>query len=892
MSNPEDAKRPDPDALLERVRAEEARSKRGSLQVYLGMCPGVGKTYAMLEAAQEDRRSGKQVLVGVVETHGRAETGALLDGLPILPRRHVSHRGVALAEFDIDAALASRAKVVLVDELAHTNAPGSRHQKRWQDVQELLQAGIDVKTTLNIQHIESLNDVLARITGIRVRETVPDSVLDAADEVVLVDLPPEDLRERLEGGKVYLGEQAARAADGFFKPATLTALRELALRYVAGRVGRQVRFYREASGSPAIWPTQERVLVAVGPAPTSATLVRSAKRLASMLGCDWFALYVETARPLSPADRERVTAHLRLAESLGARTASITSSGVSEGLLQFARRENVTKVVVGKPLTSGWRERLRPSPVDRLIRDSDDIDVHVIRGEQEGAPLRAGMVPSDAIAGWRWWWAPPTAAGAAAALGKLLSPHVELADVAMIFLFASGCVAFLGSRRAALVMAALSVLCFNFFFVPPMYTFRVAGSHYLITFGVLLTASLLLSELTLRLRQEKDLARVNEERTAKLYRMSKLLAERRGIGDAPDRAAEELARAMEDRVIVTVRSSDGRLSPHGGTLDPKEAAVVDWVIANGQAAGRGTATLTSASMTHYPMPGQQGVLGAVSIAKPLPPREAELLLALARHVGLVLSIESLQDERRRTMQEMETERLRSSILASVSHDLRTPLASILGSASTLQEQDDGLPPQVRRELVATITEEADRLNRLIANLLEMTRIEGGALRLSLVPLPVEEIIGASLHATRRVLSDRRVTTSVADNLPFVVADELLIQQVLVNLLDNAAKHTPRDAEITLSAALAGPDRVMIAVSDRGTGLPPGDPSLLFERFHRGDTTGTGAGLGLAICKGIVQAHGGIIEARNRDGGGAEFRFTLPATDQRPQDGTGEEEAEP
>ena len=878
-----ESSRPNPDDLLARLRTEEAKSARGRLEVYLGMCPGVGKTYAMLESAQEDRAAGRDSLIGVVETHGRADTEALLAGLRVLPRRQVDHRGIMLGEFDLDGALAARPALLLVDELAHSNAPGSRHAKRWQDVRELIEAGIDVRTTVNIQHVESLNDVVAQITGVRMRETVPDSVLEAADEVVLVDLPPDELLERLEAGKVYIGERAGRAADGFFKPANLVALRELALRFVAGRVGRQVRFHREAAGSAAIWPTQERVLVAVGPAPSSATLVRAAKRLSSMLGAEWFALFVETPSALTPENRLRVSEHLRLAESLGAKTATSAATTITEGVLQFARRENVTKLVVGKPIRPRWKELLRPSPVDQLVRQSGDIDVYVIRGEHDGTPPFTAARPVYRPRNQTILLVPFLATAIAVTVGKLLGSLIALPDVAMLFLLTSASVAFLGSRRTAFLMAVLSVLAFNFFFVPPIYTFHVAGAEYFITFAMLFLVTVALSEMSLRLRLGRDLAWRSGERTAAVYRLSSQLAEVRGTEAVLDVAVTDLRRNFPAPLAITLRDLDGVVITRGEALNDKERGVLHWVLDNGRPAGRDTATLASATMMHLPLLGPRGCLGVVSVGgPPLAPEQLELLQALARHLALVFSVEALDEERRRSAREAETERLRSSILSSVSHDLRTPLASILGSASSLQEQSDALDPETRRELLTTITDEADRLNRLIANLLEMTKIEGGALRLNKVPLPVDEIVGAGLRAVRRLLRDRPVTTAIPADLPFVEADELLVQQVLINLLENASKHTPRGTAVEVGARVDGA-MIRIAVADRGPGLPEGDAARLFERFYRGDSSAMGAGLGLAICKGVVQAHGGQITARNRDGGGAEFSFTLPIAPALPSD---------
>jgi two-component system sensor histidine kinase KdpD len=582
------------------------------------------------------------------------------------------------------------------------------------------------------------------------------------------------------------------------------------------------------------------------------------------------------ARALSEANRQRVSDHLRLAESLGAKTASSTAGSIPEGILKFARRENVTKLVVGKPVQPRWKELLRPSPVDELVRHSGDIDVYVIRGESEVTHAATGPAAPPRAGAGRILLAPVIATAGAVAIGKCLDGIVALPDIAMIFLLAAGCVAFLGSRRAAVLMAILSVLAFNFFFVPPLYTFHVAGAEYLITFLVLFVVTMVLSELSLRLRMGHDLARRSEARTAAVYRLSARLAEVRGVHAVVDGTIAELTMDLGVPTAVTYYNSEGQNLCRGALLDEKESAVVKWVRENARPAGLGTETLSSSAMTHYPLIGPRGTMGVVSLGGPkLGPEQAELLHALMRHVALVLSVEGLEEERRRTTREVEAERLRSSILSAVSHDLRTPLASILGSASSLQEQAESLDAATRSELLSTITDEADRLNRLIANLLEMTKIEGDALRLNRVPLPVDEIVGASLHALRRLLHGRAVTTNIPADLGFVEADELLIQQVLINLLENASKHTPPGTPIDLSASAAEGASVRVTVADRGPGLPDVDPARLFERFYRGDKSGTGAGLGLAICKGIIDAHGGTIGAGNREGGGAWFSFTLP-----------------
>ncbi len=881
--------RPNPDALLSRLASEEHSHDRGRLKVFFGANAGVGKTYAMLEAAQARRREGGKALVGLVETHGRGETEALLDGLEILPRRSIEHRGMTLHEFDLDAALACKPALILVDELAHTNAPGTRYEKRWQDVAELLDAGIDVYTALNVQHLESLNDVVEQITGVKVRETVPDQVVERADEIVLVDLPPQELLQRLREGKVYMGAQAARAAENFFQTGNLLALRELALRFVAKRVNVDVQIYRDAESVRRTWPTQERLLVAVGPSPSSAKLIRATRRLASNLGAEWIALSVQTARAVSgpPEARERVAEHLRLAQSLGAEIVTVGGDDVSGEILRMARDRNVTKIVAGKPVLPRWREWFSPSPIDRLIRESGDIDVYVIRGEGETHGLGVHPVRRR-IRARRPYLAALGCVAASSAIAWAMFPFFALSDLIMVYLAGIAATAMFASRGATLLASALSVLAFNILFVPPRFTIDVESPHYLLTFSVMFVVATLISSLALRLREQADAARESERRTVILHRLSRRLAAARGVDNIMAAALEEIAVAFNTEALAFIRDGEGHatfLSGHPVAVAPseKERAVAQWTLDNAKPAGAGTGTLGSALLTHVPIRvADQPPIAAMAVVPPSSqgrffPDQMQLLEALCGQAALALEVDRLEEQHRLAEVQAETERLRSSVLSSVSHDLRTPLASIVGCAGSLLDDTGQLAPATHRELLRTINDEADRMGGLITNLLEMTRLEADGLELHRVAMPIDELIGSALAALERRLASRPVEVDLPADLPFVSADEILMQHVLLNLLENAIKYAPPGSPITIVARQQHDD-VVLEIADRGPGLAPGEETLIFEKFKRGRAglTVGGVGLGLAICKGIVAAHGGRIWATNREDGGASFFVAIPA----------------
>jgi two-component system sensor histidine kinase KdpD len=880
--------RPDPDALLARVKEEEARRRRGKLKVFFGAAAGVGKTYAMLEAAREQREDGVDVVVGYVELHGRAETEALLSGLEVLHRHALEYRGATLQEFDLDAALARKPALILVDELAHTNAPGSRHAKRWQDVIELLDAGIDVYTTVNVQHVESLNDVVAKITGVVMRETVPDSVFEQADEVELIDLPPDNLLQRFREGKVYLPGQAQEAIGNFFRKGNLIALRELALRATAQRVDAQMRVYRREHAIDKVWPTAERVLVCIGATPYSTRLVRAAKRMADSLGAEWIAAYVETPAHLRlPAEaRDAIVQTLRLAEQLGGQTITLSGPTMSEAILAHARDRNVTKIVVGKPRRTRLQRFVLGSIVDALVQGSGDIDVYVISAGRENgtplAPVRRRVLPTD----WLAYARAAAVVAVATGVSWLLSPVSELSNLVMVYLLGIVLVAMRTGRGPALMAAVLSVAAFDFFFVPPYFTFAVHDVRYLFTFAVMLVVGFVISGLTVRTRTQAEAAHHREQRTAALYAMSRELAGARGVDALLQIAARHVTEVFRTAVAVLVPDVGGTLAAWGGsqfTLDTTDVGVARWVYEHRQPAGLGTGTLPGASALYVPLLGSTGPVGVLGVRPAEPhamdePERLHQLETFAAQTALALERAYLAEEAQHAEVRIETERLRNSLLSSVSHDLRTPLATITGAVTTILDEGSRVDAGTRQDLLESVREEADRLNRLVQNLLEMTRLESGALQLHRELHPVEEIIGAALSRVGKRLGDRRVTTRVPPDLPLVPIDDVLIEQVLVNLLDNAIKYTPPGSPIEIIAT-AGDQKVTVEITDHGPGLPAGTQDKVFEKFFRAQAGGErGAGLGLAICRGIVRAHGGRIWAQNIPGGGVAFLFTLPLGD--------------
>ncbi len=892
--------RPDPDALLRRLQERERLERRAQLKIFFGAVAGVGKTYAMLTEAHERRRAGVDVVVGLVETHGRPETQALLEGLEVLPRRAVEYRGVTLAEFDLDAALARRPALLLVDELAHTNAPGSRHARRWQDVEELLDAGVDVATTLNVQHVESLNDVVERLTGVFVRETVPDSVLDRADVIELVDLPPDDLLQRLREGKVYVPERAERALQNFFTKGNLIALRELALRRTADRVDAQRESWSRIEGAAAAASTGGRLVVALGDLAGGPALVRAGRRMADRLRVPWVVAHVQTPASLRAGARDggRLADLMGFAEDLGAETAVLQGQDVAAELLAYARDRQAARLLVGRSRRPAWLARLAGSTTDALLRGARELEVIVAAAEPAAA---ADVAPP-----------PPAArsrpAGYARALGMVaavtavslpLREWLAPSNVAMLYLLGVALAATTCGRGPSVAAAIAAVAVFDFVFVPPYLTFAVSDVQYLVTFGVMLAVALALSRLALRLREQAELARGRERRTAALHRLTRDLA---GVPDA-GRMGERIVQAVSETfggpAVLLLPGAHGRLAAAAGDAAgfgdaAHESGVAQWAFDHDQPAGRGTDTLPSAGGLYLPMStagGPVGVLGMRPAGASLAPGPDTLrfLQTFARQAAISLERTRLAAEAERARVETETERARAALLASVSHDLRTPLAVITGTATTLLSPDAPADAGTRRELLEAIAEESARLGRLVEDLLQMTRLEAG------VPphlewVPVEELVGSALALTEGPLRGHEVRVDVEPGMPLARLDEVLVTQALVHLLENAARHTPAGTAVEVAARRDG-GWIAVEVSDRGPGLEPGDESRVFEKFWRAAGAGraagapgrpAGTGLGLAICRAIVEAHGGRVEAARRPGGGARFTLRLPAGEVAPE----------
>lgn len=880
--------RPDPDELLKNIQAEE--HSRGRLKIFLGYAAGVGKTYAMLEAAHQRKAQGMDVVVGFIETHKRIETEELVAGLEILPRKQVEYHNVILPEMDVDAVLARRPALVLVDEFAHTNAPGSRHPKRYQDVEEILSAGINVYTTLNIQHLESLNDVVAQVTGVIVRETLPDRVIDEASEIEVIDLPPDELLGRLQEGKVYIPEQASRAIDKFFRKGNLTALREMSLRRAAERVDDQMRSYMQTRAISGPWAAAERLLVCISPSPLSERLVRSARRLADELNAEWITVYVETPQfaAMSQDKKDRVGKILQLAEDLGARSYTLYSNGTmestSQAVIDFAHKNNITKIVAGKPLRPRWQELLRGSLVDKLIHKSGDIDIYVVTSSDapsfpaDESPLKLHSPIYKYIFSFILVFV-------ATITGFLIGGRIEPTNLVMLYLLAVVLTAIYLGRGPAILSSILGVLAFDYLFVTPYFTFAVSDTQYIITFVALFLVGTVISQLAARVSEQAVAARQREAETAELYDLSRDLAVS-GDLDSILAAVQKHVEQSFGRTVAVLLLEENRLVPRILSaeliLDDDELAVADWVFRQGEPAGRNTNTLPAAQLRYLPLKTSRGVVGVLGVGKPenterdLTPAQRRLMEAFANQGAQAIERVRLAEQTRQIKLLQSAEKLQNALLNSISHDLRTPLVSITGALTTLEEQAAEIPSQSHRNLVETAREEADRLNRLVGNLLDMTRLEAGALKLKKEPCDVQEIVGASLSQMESRLGGRRVEVHVSDALPLIPLDFVLIVHVINNLIDNALKYSPQSSPLVIKAGVLG-NEIQISVMDYGMGIPKDDLERVFDKFYRVQRPEnvTGTGLGLAICKGIVEAHGGGIWANDNPEGGAVFYISLP-----------------
>ena len=893
MATPTD-QRPDPDLLLAKVNRQELQARRGKLRIYFGSSAGVGKTYAMLTAARKLASEGRQVVVGVVETHGRAETAALLDGLEVLPPKSIEYRGKTLLEFDLDAALARRPQLILVDELAHSNVTGTRHPKRWQDVDELLAAGIDVFSTLNVQHLESLNDVIGGITNVRVRETVPDKVFDAADEVVLVDIPADELLARLKAGKVYVAQQAEHAAQHFFRKGNLMALRELALRRTADRIEGDVQAYRVDQSIGSVWKTATALLTCVGPDAAAERVVRAAARLAGQLNTEWHAVYVETPslQRLAPAKREKILANLNLAQQLGATTAVIASPEIAESIIAYARKNNLSKLVIGRdPVRRLWP--WQRSSGQKLALLAPDIDlIEIGRAEnsakenaREGVPLPpAADLESNQrrkVKRLRYVWAALTCV-CVTLISVPLAALFENSNIVAIYILDVVLVGVWLGRGPAALAAVLGVCAFDFFFVPPRLSFAVSDVQYLLTFFIMLAVGLITGQLTAGLRFQARVASHREERAGSLYEFARDLSGAVQVEQVVKISDESIQRTFRANAALLLPDASGRLiATMSNTVGlAVEIGTAQWAFDRGQPAGSGTDTLPGSEVLYIPLRAPtkaRGVLAVKAHNRRMLriPEQRQLLDTFAALIAIALERVHYVGIAQDALLKMESERLRNSLLAALSHDLRTPLTVLGGLAESLALTAPKLSSQ-QLETAQAIQDEARRMSTMVSNLLDMARIESGEVKLNLQWQPLEEVVGAALDAARAMLQKHTVVVQLPRDLPLVKFDAVAIERVLVNLLENVSKYTPPGSTVTLSAQVSG-EELSVSVADNGPGLPAGREEAVFQKFTRGERESAtpGVGLGLAICRAIIESHQGRISAAQRPGGGAVFTFTLP-----------------
>ena len=870
--------RPDPDALLRQAEQEA----RGKLKVFLGAAPGVGKTYEMLIDGAARKRAGIDVVVGVVETHARAETEALIVGHEVVPRKVIDYQGRKLSEMDLDAILARRPQLVLVDELAHTNAPECRHPKRYQDVEELLAAGIDVYSTINVQHIESLNDVVASFTRVRVRETIPDRILETA-EIEVVDIPPDELIERLKDGKVYVPDEATRALGHFFSKSNLSALRELALRRAAQAVDAQMLDYVRTHALAGNWAAGERIVVAVSELPGADGLVRAGKRIADTVRAPWTAVHIETPRTrnLHEDERKRLAATMNLASQLGAIVTTVPAMSVLDGLTAFAIEARATQLVVGKSARSRLFELRHGSVVDRLVRETPGIAVHVLPMEQPTTPQRRAR--NGAAGSWGprsdYLWTSLMVA-AVTGLGTGLSHILNLANVALLYLLPVMVAASLFGLRAGLFAGIASSLAYNFFFLPPTGTLTISNPENVVTIIVLLGVAFVTSQFAARVRAQADLASSSARANAALAGFLGQLTQTSGEEELAQAICGEIGRIFDVRTVLLTASPDGpqvrAANPAEDRLDTIDLAAVSWVLERGTPAGRGSDTLTASDWLFYPLRNASETLAAIGMSRddgsePVKSDQLSLLMNLLDQAALAIERARLTEEMQGMAQLKERDRLRAALLSSVSHDLRTPLTAILAAAAELRR--DASP-----DLIDGIEAEAQRLNRFVANLLDMARVEAGALKLHVEAIDLADAIASAVHDTRRVLDGHAIDLGVAPDLPLVRVDPQLFHHILINLLDNAGRYADPGTPIAIRAERA-PGSLALSVLDHGPGLPPGHEPDVFETFTRiegSDRKQSGTGLGLAIVKGFAGALGLEVEAANRgDQAGARFTIRFP-----------------
>ena len=886
-----DEHRPDPDQLLAAVQRQEGSLDRGKLKIFLGMAAGVGKTYAMLEAAQQLKSAGTDVVVGVVETHGRVETQALLDKLEVIPLREMEYHGSILREIDLDAILARQPQLVLVDELAHTNAPESRHLKRYQDVLELLEAGINVYSTVNVQHFESRADSVYQITGIHVHETVPDTLIEIADEIELIDLSPEELRKRLAEGKVYTAERVEVAANNFFRLGNLTALREMALRLTAERVDHQLQDYMQVKHIAGPWKSGERLMVAVSPAQFSERLIRWTRRMAYSLEASWVAVHVESSRQLSESEKEGLARNLALARKLGAEVVITSGENIADTLIRLARQRNITQIVLGKPLRSRWDEFFRGSLVDRLIHISGDIDIYIVTGDEPAHPRNSKLSqPGLKIHSyWRDYFLSGLVIGLITLVDYILLPYMGYQAVGLIELFAVLMIAVFLGRGPALLGATLSALSWNFLFIEPRFTFEINRAQDIILFFLYFGIAAIAGNLTARLRDQEKCARTNSDRTMALYTLTHEIAQALNMDEMLHTAVEQMSAVFEaDIAIILAKGSNLHPSAHPVSmfnLNEKEYSVAFWVFENSKPAGRFTDTLPMADTYYVPLLTPNRTVGVLGIKARQDTRfsaDQEILIeTFVSQVALMIEREMLDESAEQAAMLQESENLYNTLLNSISHELRTPIATIAGAASSLNDEITLANPIKRNLLIQDIRDSADRLNRLVENLLDMSRLESGRLKLKLEWCDAGDVIGVAVKKMEKRLGKRSLVIRHDPETPLVQMDFVLIEQVLQNLLENACLYTPANTPIKIHTQRL-PGKLAISITDHGQGIPDEAMENIFEKFYRiqGSASG-GTGLGLSVSRGLVEAHGGQLTVENVHGAGARFTILLPASNPPP-----------
>lgn len=880
--------RPSPEALLDEARRESS----GHLKIFIGAAPGVGKTFAMLRAAQSRQKEGIDVIIGIVETHQRSETNALMEGLEVIPRLSLEYRGISFQEMDLDALLRRKPKLVLVDELAHSNIPGVRHPKRYQDVLELLDAGIDVYSTLNVQHIESLNDIVSRITGVTVRETVPDNIVQKADSIELIDLPPDELLQRLKEGKVYIPEQARLAMNRFFTPGNLTALRELALRQAAARVDDQMESYMRSHAITGPWPTSDRVMVCLSDDGQAIPLVRTAKRSAERRHAPWFALYIETHRHASLPENSRrdITQALHLAESLGGGALTVASEEVAEEILNRAREHNVSVIIIGKS-QRGWLSHLLRSSVGAdVLKKGGSFNIMVMSAAGDGKkkPMGHGNLLATTAKRplWQTYGEAVIAVAVTTLIAALISYLVDLPTLSLIFLLNILLLAVDRGFKVSAFASILSYLSFDFIFVPPTYSLMIERHEDFLTLSFFLVVALAISLIGDRLQRQVEVTRRNADRTQALYDFNRTLAAAVALTDIQNAVVSHLSQSLKASVVLLMPNGE-RLEtvascPDNIALDTASSAAMNWAWQHGRPAGLHSDTLPSAPFYGVPLRMAEEKIGVLAVRpegqESLTPDQELFFASLANQSAMALGRARLATDIAQARVQTETERLRSSLLSSISHDLRTPLVAVLGTTTTLRDYWDKLDDPARREMFATIEEEADRLNRFVQNLLDMSALVTGGLNLKREPVDVEDLIGTALGKLRKQLSDRPLRIDIPKGLPVVNGDLAILERVVVNIVDNACKYAPPDQPITLSARREA-HYIRLTITDRGPGIPEGERERVFDMFYRvkvGSAPSSGAGLGLAICRGFIEAHGGRIAAQpGPDGVGTQIVLRLP-----------------